>query len=71
MDGVAHEEEFYQYGDPKIEDDDDDKTPYAPKRSRPTLPKKCILFRRRSHDVGLNYSTSIKIGKKKNTIVQQ
>jgi hypothetical protein len=58
------------HGDPKIEDDDDDKTPYTPRR-RPTQPKKCILFRRRSHNVGLNYSTSINIGKKKKMIVKQ
>jgi hypothetical protein len=62
MDGVIHEEEFDQYGDPKIEedDDDDDNTPYTTRRGRTTLPKKGRPFKRRSHDMGLNYSTSSK-----------
>ena len=70
MDGVAYEEEFDQYGDPKIEDDDDN-TPYTPRRGRTTLPKKGLPFKRKSHDMGLNYSTSSKKGKKKKMIVKR
>ena len=64
MDGVAHEQDFDMYGDPKIEDTDDEKE-YTPKRTRTTLPKKGLPFKRRSHDVGLNYTTSGKKGNKK------
>jgi hypothetical protein len=64
MDGVANEEDFDQYGDPKIEDDDHDEAPYIPRRSRTTLPKTGHPLKRRSHDVGLNYSTTTKKGKK-------
>jgi hypothetical protein len=68
MDGVAHEQDFDQYGDPKLEDDDDDdaEARYTTRRSRTTLPKKGLPpFKRRSGDVpGLNYSTATKKGKK-------
>src|SRR3954470_1906931 len=41
MDGVANEQDFDQYGDPKIEDDDDyDGATYITRRKRTTLPKK-------------------------------
>src|SRR4051812_39170138 len=41
MDGVANEQDFDQYGDPKIEDDDDyDAATYITRRKRTTLPKK-------------------------------
>ena len=62
MDGVANEEEFDQYGDPKMEDDDDDDddATYTTRRSRTTLPKSGRPFKRRSHDKGLNYSTATK-----------
>jgi hypothetical protein len=63
MDGVANEEDFDQYGDP-MEDDDEDNKPRTTRRSRTTLPKQGLLFRRRSHDVGLNYSAANKKGKK-------
>ena len=69
MDGVAHEQDFGQYGDPKLEDDDDDDNtcPYTTRRSRTTLPPKSsgLPFRRRSKNVpGHNYSTATKKGKK-------
>jgi hypothetical protein len=68
MDGVAHEEDFGQYGDPKLEDDDDDDdAPYTTRRSRTTLPPKSsgLPFTRRSQNVpGHNYSTATKKGKK-------
>ena len=67
MDGVANEEDFDQYGDPKMEDDDDDdEETYTTRRSRTTLPKSGGLpFARRTRDVpGLNYSTATKKGKK-------
>ena len=66
MDGVANEQDFDQYGDPKIEDadEDDEETKYTSRRSSTTLPT-CRPFKRRSHDVpGLNYSTATKKGKK-------
>jgi hypothetical protein len=64
MDGVANEQDFDQYGDPKMEDDDDDEAPYTTRRSRTTLPKG-RPFKRRSQGVpGLNYSTATKKGKK-------
>ena len=66
MDGVANEQDYDQYGDPKMEDDDDDEATYTKRRSRTTLPNKggCPA-KRRSHEVpGLNYSTATKKGKK-------
>ena len=40
MDGVANEQDFDKYGDPKMEYDDDDEVPtYTTRRSRTTLPK--------------------------------
>ena len=39
IDGVANEEDFDQYGDPKMEDDEDDEATYTTRRSRTTLPK--------------------------------
>jgi hypothetical protein len=65
MDGVANEEDFDQYGDPKIEDDDDDEETYTTRRSRTTLPKRGLPYLRRSAYIpGLNYSTATKKGKK-------
>ena len=65
MDGVANEEDFDKYGDPKMEDDDDDEVPYTTRRSRTTLPKGRRPFKRRTQGVpGLNYSTARKKGKK-------
>ena len=66
MDGVANEQDFDQYGDPKIEDDDDyDAATYITRRKRTTLPKKGSPFERRNIKVpGLNYSTATKKGKK-------
>ena len=39
MDGVANEQDFDKYGDPKMEHDDDDEVPVYTTRSRTTLPK--------------------------------
>ena len=39
MDGVANEQDFDKYGDPKMEDDNDDEVPYTTRRSRTSLPK--------------------------------
>jgi hypothetical protein len=63
MDGITNEEDFDQYSDP-MEDDDEDNTTHTTRRSRTTLPKQCLQFRRRSHNVGLNYSPTNKKGKK-------
>ena len=61
MDGVANEQDFDKYGDPKMEDDYT-----AQARYTTTLPKKGLPFKRKSEDVpGLNYSTATKKGKKK------
>ena len=59
MDGVANEEDFDQYGDPMRADDDDDEA-YVKRRSKTTLPKKGLPFKRKIHDVGLNYLTGNK-----------
>jgi hypothetical protein len=65
MDGVANEQDFDKYGDPKMEDDDDDEVPYTTRRSRTTLPKGRPFKRRSIQGVpGLNYSTARKKGKK-------
>ena len=66
MDGVANEQDFDQYGDPKIEDDNNyDASTYITRRKRTTLPKKGSPFERRNIKVpGLNYSTATKKGKK-------
>ena len=65
MDGVASEQDYDQYGDPKMEDDDDEAT-YTKRRIRTTRPKKCACPAKRSNpDIpGLNYSTATKKGKK-------
>jgi hypothetical protein len=47
-----------------MEDDDEDNTIYTTRRRRTTLPKNGMPFRRRSHDVGLNYSAANKKGQK-------
>ena len=40
MDGVVNEQDFDKYGDPKMEQDDDDEvSAYTTRRSRTTLPK--------------------------------
>ena len=39
MDGVANEQDFNKYSDPKMEHDNDDEVPYTTRRSRTTLPK--------------------------------
>src|SRR4051812_19580575 len=60
MDGVANEQDFEKYGDPKMEDDYNAQDTYTT-----TLPKKGLLFNTKSEGVpGLNYSTTTKKGKK-------
>ena len=39
MDGVANEQYFDKYGEPKMEDDEDDEVPCTTRRSRTTVPK--------------------------------
>jgi hypothetical protein len=64
MDGVANEQDFDMYGDPKMEDKSFIDETYTTRRSRTTLPKG-LPFKRRSLEVpGLNYSTLTKKGKK-------
>jgi hypothetical protein len=46
------------------DDDDEDNTTRTTRRSRTTLPKQGLPFRRRSYDVGLNYSATNTKGKK-------
>ena len=54
MDGVANEQDFDKYDDPKMEDDYT-----AQARYTTTLPKKGLPFKRKSEDApGLNYSTA-------------
>ena len=67
IDGVADEGEFDMFGDPNIDDDqedDDMHATYRTRRSRTTLPRQGHPFKRRSHGVGLNYATATKKGKK-------
>ena len=47
MDGIANEQDFDKYGDPKIEHDDDDEVAaHTTRRSRTTLPKGRPFHRR-------------------------
>jgi hypothetical protein len=55
MDGVTNKEDFDKYSDPTWEDGDNDKATYTTRRSKTILPKRGLPFKRRSHDVGLNY----------------
>ena len=55
MYGVANEQDFNKYGDPKMEDDGDDEVPYTTRRSGATLPKGCPFIRRTLGVPGLNY----------------
>src|SRR3954462_520879 len=66
MDGAANEQDFDMYGDPKIEDgDDDDEVPYKSRRSRTTLPKGVRPFKRINLGVpGPNYANPKNNGKK-------
>ena len=52
--GMADEDDFDMFGDPNIEDDedDDDRAKYTTRRSRTTLPRSGRPFKRSSHDVG-------------------
>jgi hypothetical protein len=53
MDGVAHKDDFDQYGDAKIEDDDNDSTR-----------TKDLPFKRTRDHAGLTYSQANRKGKK-------
>ena len=47
MDGVANEQDFDKYGDPKIEHDDDEEVAaHTTRRSRTTLPTGCPFHKR-------------------------
>jgi hypothetical protein len=64
MDGVANEQDFDMYGDPKMEGESDTNETYTTRRSWSIQPKG-LPFKRRSLGVlGLNYSTLTKKGKK-------
>ena len=59
MDGITNKDDFEQFGDPNIADDDydDNNTPYTLRRSKTTQPTIEIPWKRTSHNVGLNYAT--------------
>ena len=64
MDGVANEDDYDHFGDPMSDDDDDDEV-YVKRRIKTTLPMKDHTpWKRKSHNKGLNYSTTNKKGKK-------
>jgi hypothetical protein len=59
MDGVADEQDFDGLvGDPMMEESDEDDTTYTKRRSRTTLPRIGVPYTRRSHDMGVKYSTT-------------
>jgi hypothetical protein len=68
MEGVAIEQDFDKYGDPKIEEKFDkyfDRPSDVARRRKTTLPAKgCPYTRRNPHVSGLHYSTATKMGKK-------
>jgi hypothetical protein len=64
MDGVANEQDFDMYGDPKMEDESNSDETYTTRRSRTTLHKGLPLKRRSLGVPRLNYSTLTKKGKK-------
>ena len=72
MDGVATEEDFDQYGKAEEEEENMDDGPYIPRRNRTTLPTTGLLFKRKSHSVGLRYArTSAKKTKTTEKIVKR
>jgi hypothetical protein len=59
MDGVANEQDFDGLvGDPMMEESDEDDATYTKRRSRTTLPRTGVPYTRRSHDMGVKYSTT-------------
>ena len=71
MDGVANKEDYDQYGNPMMEDDDDDEA-YVKIRINTTLPKKDRTpWFQKSHKEGLNYSATNKKGTKLNVKCRQ
>jgi hypothetical protein len=58
MDGVADEQDFDGLvGDPIMEESDEDNATYTKTRSRTTLPRTGVPYTRRSHDMGVKYSS--------------
>jgi hypothetical protein len=68
MEGVATEQDFDKYDNPKIEEEFNkyfDRPSDAAGKRKTTLPAKGCSYTRRNHHVsGLNYSTATKKGKK-------
>jgi hypothetical protein len=59
MDGVADEQDFDGLiGDPMMEESDEDDATYTKRRSGSTLPRTGVPYTR-SHDMGVNYSTTM------------
>jgi hypothetical protein len=60
MDRVADEQDFDGLvGDPMMEESDEDDTTYIKRRSSTTLPRTGVPYTRRSHDMGVKYSTTM------------
>jgi hypothetical protein len=58
MDGVANEQDFNGLvGDPMMEESDEDDATYTKRGSRTTLPRTGVPYTRRSHNMGVKYST--------------
>jgi hypothetical protein len=61
MDGVVDEQDFDDLvEDPMMEEFDEDDKTYTKRRSRTTLPRTGVPYIRRSHDMGVKYSTLTK-----------
>jgi hypothetical protein len=59
MDGVADEQDFDgPVEDPMMEESDEDDATYTKRRSRTMLPRTGVPYTRRSHDMGVKYSTT-------------
>jgi hypothetical protein len=59
MDGVANVQDFDGLvGDPMMEESNEDDATYTKRRSRTTLPRTGVPYTRRSHDMGVKYSTT-------------
>jgi hypothetical protein len=52
---TINEEDFDHKNNPMMEDDNDNEVTYTTRRSMTMLHKQGLPFKRRSHDVGLNY----------------
>jgi hypothetical protein len=59
MDGVGNEQDFDGLvGDPMMEESDEDDATYTKRRSMTILPRTDVSYTRRSHDMGVKYSTT-------------